>query len=312
MIKVFALEPGLVVDSLLIQRLEQFGFDQGRIIGEVPKNWREEIKSAVQQADPKQRKSLEIRLERLLKDRAVQRLPFETNENTWIATATNVPRNCLDGIIVGERGDSRDERILEGNDHFGESEVWNVSTNFLSSRDEESMAKHVAVLMRYAYEVKFADPYFSGEPRHLEFFKQCLIHRRDWPLKARLNLEFHFRWRRNSPADDNASLRIQSKDCFASTVKLTINAIRELLRNGDSIGWYQWAEREDENHQRFHERYVLTDLGGVEFGGGLDTGNPSQQTSVNLLSKATVQTLNRRFSKGSDEFELLHCEETKL
>lgn len=312
MIKVFALQPEVITDISLIQRLEQFGFDQGRILGEVSKSWRDEVKRVVQHADQKQKKAIEIRLERLFKDRAVQRLPSEAKHDTWLAAATNIPQDCLDGIIVGQRGNSQDERILEASDHFGESEVWSVSTNSLSSRDEQSMAKHVAVLMRYAYEVKFADPYFSGESRHLDFIKQCLIHRRDWPLKARLNLEFHFRWRRSSPADDNESLRLQSEACFASTVRSTISAIKKLLRNSDSIGWYQWSEREDENHQRFHERYVLTDLGGVEFGGGLDVANSSQQTSVNLLSKTTAQTLNRRFSKGSEEFELLHCEELKL
>lgn len=312
MIKVFALEPQVITNSLLIQRLEQFGFDQGRILGEVPKGWRDSVKNALKQADPGTRKALEIRLERLIKERAMQRLPSEASQATWVSTATSIPRNHLDGIIVDKRGEAQDERILEASDHFGEKDVWNVSTNSLASRDEVSMANHVAVLMRYAYEVKFADPYFSGERRHLEFVKQCLIHRRDWPLKARMNLEFHFRWRRNSPADNNHLLRSQSESIFTSIVESTNNAIRKLLRDNDSVGWYLWAEREDENHQRFHERYVLTDLGGVEFGGGLDIANSSQQTSVNLLSRTTTQTLNRRFCKEGDSFELLHNRVVKV
>jgi hypothetical protein len=309
MIKVFALEPDIVTDFSLIQRLEQFGFDQGRILGMVPKTWRKFVNQAIKNADPKHRKAIDIQLDRLAKARALQPLPANDIDTSWISAAINVPSEYLQGIIVDQRGEVEDFRIIEMKDSFGESEVWKVATNALTSRDVKSMASQVSVLMRYAYEIKFIDPYFTGEKRHLDFVVQSLLHRSNSPLKAKVNIEFHCLWKRRQPGDDYATLRSQSRSCFDSLVQSTKDALSDLLRPSDSVNWCQWTEKEDDDHQRFHERYVLTDLGGIEFGGGLDTAGPGQQTSVNLLSKPTVDTLNKRFKKDSSEFELLHFEE---
>lgn len=309
MIKVFALQPDILNDILLIQRLEQFGFDQGRILGIVPKTWRKFVNHAIQNADPKHRKAIDIQLVRLAKARALQPLPANDIDTSWISAAINVPSEYLQGIIVDRRGEVEDFRIIEMKDSFGESEVWKVATNALTSRDVKSMASQVSVLMRYAYEIKFIDPYFTGEKRHLDFVVQSLLHRSNSPLKAKVNIEFHCLWKRRQPGDDYATLRSLSRSCFDSLVQSTKDALSDLLRPSDSVNWCQWTEKEDDDHQRFHERYVLTDLGGIEFGGGLDTAGPGQQTSVNLLSKATVDTLNKRFKKDSSEFELLHFDE---
>lgn len=309
MIKVFALKPEAVADISLIQRLEQFGFDQGRILGEVPKSWRTFVKQAVLHADPRHRKALDVQLERLAKERAFQPLPAESTEANWTHVAASVPTEYLQGIIVDERNEVSDARILDLGEQFGSSSVWEVATNKLTSRDVKSMAMQVAVLMRYAYVVKFVDPYFRGEKRHLDVVLQCLTHRTNSPLKARIKIEFHFLWPRRQPGDDYATLRSKSKACFDSTVQPTKHSLSSLLGQNDTICWCQWTEKDDLDHQRFHERYVLTDLGGVEFGGGLDAGNSNQQTSVNLLSKKTVNTLNNRFTIGGSEFELLHSEE---
>ena len=260
-------------------------------------------------ADPRYRKALDVQFERLKKDRAFQPLPAESTEANWIQVAASVSSEYLQGIIVDESNEVSDARILNLGEHFGASSVWEVATNTLSSRDVKSMASQVAVLMRYAYVVKFVDPYFSGEKRHLDVVLQCLTHRTNSPLKARIRIEFHFLWPRRQPGDDYATLRSKSKACFDSTVQSTKHSLSGLLRQNDTICWCQWTEKDDLDHQRFHERYVLTDLGGVEFGGGLDAGNSNQQTSVNLLSRKTVDTLNKRFTKEGSEFELLHCEE---
>jgi hypothetical protein len=312
MIKVFALQPEAITDISLIQRLEQFGFDQGRILGKVPKSWMKFVTQAIQDTDPRHRKRLVVQLERLLKDRAIQPLPADSVDASWILAATSVSEEYLHGIIVNERNDASDARVLGLGDHIGDSKIWKVATNTLSSRDVKSMASQVAVLMRYACDVKFVDPYFTGEKRHLDFVSHCVSHRNTSPLKAKINIEFHFLWRRRQPGDDYATLRLKSKFCFNATVQSTQRSLSGSLRPNDRITWCQWTEKEDQDHQRFHERYVLTDLGGVEFGGGLDTVNSSQQTSVNLLSKTTVNTLNSRFRKDGKEFELLHSEEVRM
>jgi hypothetical protein len=311
MIKVFALQPEVLLEGSVIQRLEQFGFDQGRIIGRVPEGWRRLIGDAFKNADPSIKKQLELQLFRLHNARALQPLPQNDANSSWISSATNVSSEYLHGIIVKDRGGLSDDRILDLSDHFGGSEVWNVTTNVLSGRDARSMASQVSGLMRYAYVIKFVDHYLSSERRHIDFIEQSLKYRSNSPLRAKLNVEFHFGWKRRRPGDDYATLQLQSRSFFDSLVQSTRLALSDLLRQNDEVTWCQWTEKEDQDHQRFHERYVLTDLGGVEFGGGLDTGNPSQHTSVNLLSKSTVDTLNKRFSKTGIEFELLHSDEFK-
>lgn len=313
MIKVFALQPEVLLEESVIQRLEQFGFDRGRIIGHVPKGWRGLVRNTIKDADPRIKKKLELQLTRLQKSRVFQPLIANDVESSWITAAINVSPEFLQGIIVKDRSGAVDERILDLDDDFVESNVWNVATNVLSGRDVKSMASHVANLIRYAYEIKFVDPYFSEEKKHLDFIKECLRYRRNSPLKAKLNIEFHFYRRQAQPGDDSDFLRAHSKPFFVSTVKALKSALSDLLGPSDMITCCQWAKKESAaDPQRFHERHVLTDLGGIEFGGGLDVGTPGQQTTVNLLSKPTVDILNNRFKKTGNEFELLHAQEFRV
>lgn len=44
MIKVYAFEPEAILNPVLSNALEQFGFHHGRIIGAVPREWGEKVK----------------------------------------------------------------------------------------------------------------------------------------------------------------------------------------------------------------------------------------------------------------------------
>ena len=52
----------------------------------------------------------------------------------------------------------------------------------------------------------------------------------------------------------------------------------------------RWKERE--GGEKLHNRYILTDIGGVQFGVGLDEGEPGTTDDIARLS---VDTFRKRF-----------------
>lgn len=61
------------------------------------------------------------------------------------------------------------------------------------------------------------------------------------------------------------------------------------IPTGVTLNFKRWSERP--NGEKFHNRYLLTDIGGVIFGVGLDAGSASQTDDVNLMD--AVQFLKR-------------------
>jgi hypothetical protein len=67
------------------------------------------------------------------------------------------------------------------------------------------------------------------------------------------------------------------------------SAMAQRIPAGVTLSFKRWAERP--GGEKFHNRYLLTDIGGVILGVGLDAGNSGQTDDVNLMD--AVQFLKR-------------------
>ena len=304
MLKTFAIEPKAMESPELSTQLVNFGFDQGRIIGIVPEKWLEEVKSVCSRIDQGKCKQIISLVEELKKGRVIQRLPFFEVHAEWIDTATSVPAEFLQGIIVQDKAGRIDSRLMDVNDFYSSGSNWKVSRSRLPSRNAAEMANSVACFMRIACQIKFVDPYFKDSPRHLDFLKECLRIRKEWRFKSKLAMEIHFSIPKGSPGDSAADLVGNGNKRFPYICRYSIDQLESIMRKGDTLTLFQWSELEDESKPRFHDRFVLTEIGGVDFGGGLDTGERGEDTTAGLLSTEITNTLNRRYDAKSDEFLL--------
>ena len=73
--------------------------------------------------------------------------------------------------------------------------------------------------------------------------------------------------------------------------------VKGLLPLGYRIEFYAWSEKP--GGEDFHDRYVLTELGGIMIRAGLSADGPEESAAFTLLNFEHAQGLRSRFSDGS-------------
>ena len=165
---------------------------------------------------------------------------------------------------------SRDYRHVLPLDLLHEHPLWKSPRSTSVNRESESMCRAIAPLLNRSWELVFVDPHFAPEERILwcrpigafiqeavkggRTLKRCELH-----LSSTAAYE-HFR-----------------RSCLQ-------NLAREVPRDVQ-LHVYRWKMKEQEG-ERFHPRYILTDIGGVLIEGGLDQAKrEGQTTDVCLLDE---------------------------
>jgi hypothetical protein len=90
-------------------------------------------------------------------------------------------------------------------------------------------------------------------------------------------------------AESNASLRVVRVHCIAANLGLAFfeqeaAKMAGSLPNGVTIAFSRWKEKQ-QGGEKLHNRYVLTNIGGVSLGVGLDEGEPGETDDVHLLTR---------------------------
>jgi hypothetical protein len=139
------------------------------------------------------------------------------------------------------------------------------------------MAQCVAPMLRCAQRILLVDPHFrASKPKFLSPFAEFLRVVAVGPPE--LVVELHT----GHIADDAPPFEIFRQECerhLPGVIPVGINLIVHRWKNRDG-------------GERLHNRYILTDIGGVQFGVGLDEGDPGTTDDVTLLDTAVYR---RRF-----------------
>jgi len=135
----------------------------------------------------------------------------------------------------------------------------------------------VAAMLRLADVIVFVDPYFRparvANRRPLEAFLRAAVHARSTKMPARV--EVH-----TSLSEDRCGTREYFEHqcqqnlprCIPEGARLAVLRLRE--RPGG---------------QQLHNRYILTDVGGLVFGAGLDEGAAGETDDVSLMDRAQYE-----------------------
>ena len=71
-----------------------------------------------------------------------------------------------------------------------------------------------------------------------------------------------------------------------------------MLANSVKVEFRRWTEKRP-NGEKLHNRYLLTNLGGVSFGIGTDAGVASQHDDLSLLSREQYVSRWNQYVNGS-------------
>lgn len=281
MIYEYALEPELVATWSYRQDyryfIEKFGLGQPRVVSRFPKSWKGRVWEAFHSDDEIEKKRMEELLVRL-SERMTQRRGYVWDPNqTWLDNAHREHERIPFHAILARVNSTGHPSILPAERLDETAPLWAVPRGVTISRSAAGTAAAIAAMLRVAQTVIFVDPYFRpGLPKHrrpLEAFLHAIMTAR--PIGAPLRVEVHA-----SSNEDHTGPREFFEDqcrhrlpqCVPETICLGV------LRLGERLGG-----------QRLHNRYILTDIGGLVFGAGLDDGAEGETDDVTLMERAQYE-----------------------
>ncbi len=294
MIHEYALEPELVATwgnrHDFRYFVEKFGLGQPRIVSRYPKRWKRLVWDAFRDDNELERKRLEELVVRLCEHMVYRKDAVWNPENPWLENARTENARVPFHAILARENPSRYATTLTPDDINGGSALWAVPQGRTVARSPQEMAQAVAPMLRIARRIIFVDPRFGAEnARHrrpLEAFLRSVLAGRpnDQPERIELHGSINTRATREF---FESECRERLPGCIPGGLVLLICRLRGR------------AGRETP-----HNRFILTDIGGVAFARGLDDGAEGENDEIMLLERAQFEIRWRQHAEGAPEYEL--------
>ena len=295
MIHAYAIEPEVAVawcDRTAFRFVcDKFGLGTPRMLLELPKfsKWK---RAAFQAAATQDLSELDrtrlAEIFKLLGERRVRRDGSVYNGDiSWLENAEAEYGRHPFAAIIAMANPRNHEAVISETDLGNPGDVrWNKPMATTPSRDARALAEAVSAMLENCSELHLVDPHFGPENRRhrvvLEKLLTAAMSGRDSTLRVILHcsnkstLEFF----------QESTARMESR-----------------LPDGITLYFKRWNERD--GGEKFHNRYILTDLGGVTFGIGLDAGEDTQTEDVNLMSAEQYRLRWEQFAGQDDRLDLI-------
>ncbi len=300
MIHEYAIDPESVIswstDRLACRYIkENFGIGTPRMMADFPnlKNWRKQFRKAIPLLDERSKSSLE-ELFKLLSERRVIRSEYEYDgKKLWLENAEKENTRHFFRAIMATANPNNSEHVLLS-DQIGDwpNHLWDAPNSVAMERNLDSIKKLLCPLLQKSTEIRFVDPYFRATKKK---FKEpfCAL------LKESVTCLAY-------PIKQRVELHVSADYYSAPTADLFEQECREELQldipqNLEIIFW-RWNQRT--GREKLHNRYILTELGGVTLGVGIDTGEKGENDDVNLIGRDQWQLRWNQYDSNSKEFEL--------
>ena len=297
MIHEYVLEPEVVAswhDRVKFRFfIDWFGYGAGRVVGMYPSktNWRKHVWAALDAdfspTDKDRTRMVEI-VKKLIASK-VQRVGSEWNGTLdWLTNAESEHlRKPFHAILARENPRNNGTVMLEADILEGEAAGWDVPHSMVVQRGAESMAECVAPMLRCATRVLFVDPHFRADKRRFRDPLAAFLRR----VNPQATTEIHA-----SASYDEAP----SGEHFRNESERALQR-HSVIPGGLELKVYRWRNRE--GGEKMHNRYVLTDIGGVQFGTGLDEGEEGTTDVVSLLSAEPYEKLYQDYAEPGFSFD---------
>ena len=276
MIYEYGIEPALAVAWAKSQSefeyfFEKFGLGQSKIMSEFPKfkNWRKQFKQAAAGAQDFELQRITA-LFNLFVERRVIREGF-TYDGTisWLENAEAENDRCPFKAILSTENPRKHKSVLS-QASIKSSNLWKTEEQDYCPRMSENMAQLVLPILSNCSELHFIDPHFGPENSR---------HRR--PIEAFLKCMANNRF--GKPFPDCIEIHTSDKAAFEFFKDTCQEKLPALIPSGYRVKLKRWIARP--GGEKFHQRFILSDIGGVEVDPGLDDGNEGESFKVMLLKR---------------------------
>ena len=278
MICEYALEPELVAtwhtDLHYYHFIKNFGFDPddghatGRVVAPYPSNWKKRVWDAFHANSGSfaesfvKKNRISVLLEQLgrIHARRSGDIYIWNNQCTWLKNAEEEDeRHPFHAILACNTSDNPQivcgEDVLPMMDPWMDPPpLWNVPREIPVQRTAASMATHLKPMLRCATRILFIDPHFRpSEERFRNPLEQFLEIICDGTRDV--TLEYH-------------TMHNDKKPAWNFFLDECQKYLPGLILHGFTLTVCRWEERDI--GEELHDRYILTDIGGVKIPRGLD------------------------------------------
>ncbi|MBN9698681.1 MAG: hypothetical protein J0L85_23085 [Zoogloea sp.] len=279
MIKEFAVEPKAIVGSYrdFSYVIEKFGVCEGRVISRFPKTWKRLVYEAAQarHRGTVEGRRIEERLNRL-PDEVLIAMSRPAGNGEWIEVAiAEHQRQPFDYLLTNARQGFAEAVPVENLD--GEHPCLQITREISIPREPEAMASACAFLLKTAKVIKLIDPHLDfSKSRFREPFKAFMKH-----VRAGTQIEIYRGIDDGGPSPE--FLRQNAERFLQTALPAGVHA-RILLLPAETM----------------HNRFLLTDLGGIKFGVGLDAAgdNAAPEDELSLMVPDVWQSRRGHYSGG--------------
>ena len=242
-----------------------------------PKRWKKLVWDAVNSTNDLARKRLEVLLTHLT-EQTVHRsyIDWKPTPTSWLENAEcEHEKRPFHAILARANPRDHAEVLTRSDMDDGTALRWKVTRACSVPRNALEMAKIVAPLLRCSSTVIFIDPHFAPSlkryRRPFESFLEQLVQLRPGTTPMRVELQ--------TAAKDAHTDSFFRTECHMRLCRCVPMGVRVLVRR----------LKKKPNGERLHNRYILSDLGGVTFGIGLDEGDEGETDDVTLMERSQYE-----------------------
>ena len=271
MIYEFAVEPSLLCNWAQFNHLiEKFGFQQGRLISRCPTRWENAVKEVLKTANVtvmQRQKMIEIlaNIDHKMVARDVQWLL----NLDWLENAERAHAKHAFHAILANKNPRNHGFVLPYEDLTEDNALWATQSQRVVQRQAAEMARTLLPVFRIAVRLVFIDPNFdpckAPAMRALKaYLRQCRT------ISPYPQIEYHTKFNPGNTLFKSKCMELESS-----------------IPVGQKITMICWENQNITGKPRdgMHNRYVLTNRGGLSLGWGLDEGKVGQTDDVIILTQ---------------------------
>jgi hypothetical protein len=293
MIHEYALEPQLISNWQEFRYFtEKFGVPQGRLISRYPKSWKRLVYESLENCGEIERKKIEEKLN-TLDDRILRRPSSGWDPQLqWLANAEIEHGRKPFHAVLARDNPNGQVFVLRGEDVEDINPLWGVQRTEVVPREAAPMAHAIAPLLQVSNAILFVDPHFNPNREEyrktLREFFTATFERREYAPPGRI--EVHLRG-----GDDKPDAAYFAEICR--------RWLPNLIPAGVQLRLVRWQQRA--GGEELHNRYVLTNLGGIRFGAGLDEGDGGETDELEILDGTAYKVRYRQYDRVANTFDLV-------
>ncbi len=214
----------------------------------------------------------------------------------WLTNAEAEHGRRLFRAILAKDNPRRHDDVLLGGDVEDDTPLFKIEGNITIPRSAREIATLVVPVLQCAREILLIDPHFRAKRGQGQLVKELLaVAIQDQGTSSLERVEIHAQYK--VERDDKEGVENEKKSFEADTRRLEQSIPKDM-----KIRYVRWSAKSNPD-ERFHNRFILTDRGGLQFGDGLDAGKGKDQISRFGKNTETYLHLRKLYARDSSTLD---------